>query len=268
MNCDEWNQKCGDVVEKMKEHVKTFTTPISKALTHNEGEHLGSASFINVAGSIYIVTNEHVANETNYASRAHQYHGATDVVRLLNPVYAKPYPIDFAVSKIHEKSWTACSHNANGIPESRFAKKHDPVTGELLFFMGYSGERSKFLFGTLFAPGTPYLTQEIEFPSGLDIGDNKFHFALPYLTEKAWAVDGNTRGLPDPHGMSGSIVWNTKFIETTQKGQAWNPELAVVTGIIWGWPSSVGCLIATRVEHLDITSMATSAEKRAKQLDR
>ena len=27
-------------------------------------------------------------------------------------------------------------------------------------------------------------------------------------------------------------------------------ELSVVTGVVWGWPSSVGCLVATRAEYL------------------
>ena len=59
----------------------------------------------------------------------------------------------------------------------------------------------------------------------------------------------------DPHGFSGSLVWDTKFISCRQKGKEWRPELAKITGIVWGWPSASACILATKVEHLKIAEL-------------
>ncbi len=256
-----WDEMCKSVLEQMIAYVTPFNTPISTVLNDEEGEHHGSASFVNVDGAVYLVTNEHVARKLYTSSLAHQFHGSDIVARLINPFCVKKYPIDFAASRIHSNSWTAVTHRAKGIPESKFAIKHAPVSAELLFCVGYSGERSRFLYGTLIEPGTPYLMQEIDFPSNIDVGDKSYHFAIPYLPDKAWAIDEDRRGLPKPPGMSGSILWNTRFIEITNAGQVWSPDKAMVTGIIWGWPSSRGCLLATRVEHLELREITDRASK-------
>ncbi len=248
---------CADVVQKMFEHVMPFTTPISKVLEKDYGEHLGSASFFSINDKRYLITNEHVANKLKYSSLAHQFYKSDCVVRLVNPMCVKEYPCDVAVSKIAEKAWKTCEHKSQAIPIERFLDKHEPVDGELLFMIGYSGDRAAFHFGTLVSPATPYLTQEVDFPT--NIGNFDCHFAINYKPDLATSVDGNTRGLPKPHGISGSLVWNTKFVECQQQQKEWYPEYAKVTGIIWGWPSSDACLLATRIEHMNIHELAQSA---------
>jgi hypothetical protein len=52
------------------------------------------------------------------------------------------------------------------------------------------------------------------------------------------------------HGLSGSTVWNTNFVAAKMDGIEWTPELAKVTGVVWGWPSGHACLVATRAEYL------------------
>jgi hypothetical protein len=32
--------------------------------------------------------------------------------------------------------------------------------------------------------------------------------------------------------------------------ETWSPKMARVTGVVWGWPSSIGFLIATRAEYI------------------
>lgn len=150
------------------------------------------------------------------------------------------------------------AHEAKAIPVKRFASTHHPRRGELLFFIGYSGDRSGFCFGSLIAPGTPCSGQEVEFPSG--IGDPRFHFAIGYRRDLAVSVDGSSRGLPTPPGFGGSLVWNSRFVECVEKNKEWSPEEAQVTGIVWGWPSSDACLLATRVEHLNLLAMCSAAE--------
>ena len=51
--------------------------------------------------------------------------------------------------------------------------------------------------------------------------------------------------------MSGSLVWNTKFLEVTQTGETWDPERhAVVTGMLRRWDQDTSSLLVWRVEHL------------------
>lgn len=97
--------------------------------------------------------------------------------------------------------------------------------------------------------GTPYLTQECPFPKTVEGADSKYHFSLFYLPDLAENIDGTSR-LPDPHGFSGSLVWDTKLVSCIQSGEQWNPNMAKVTGIVWGWPSSSGSILATKVEHM------------------
>ncbi|MDD1634852.1 MAG: hypothetical protein LUQ06_00770, partial [Methylococcaceae bacterium] len=172
-------------------------------------------------GLIYLITNEHVAKELESSSLAHQFYNSECVARIMNPMYTVKYPIDLALSMIAEEAWSICNHESKAIPLSRFSTKHQPVKGEMLFMLGYSDERSGFHFGTLISAGTPYLTQEIDFPK--NIGDSNYHFAIHYKPDLAISIDGNARGLPKPPGMSGSLVWNTRFVEHLQQGKAWSP---------------------------------------------
>jgi hypothetical protein len=95
---------------------------------------------------------------------------------------------------------------------------------------------------------TCFTTREVDLPED-DRFDNRFHLGLDYRPDLATNVIGN-KGLPLPPGLSGSTLWNTGFVEAKMAKRPWTPELAVVTGVIWGWPSGAGCLIATRAEYL------------------
>ena len=167
----QWEQISENTARQMVEHIKPFTTPISRVLSESEGEHLGSGSYFEIEGNKYIITNEHIAKHLSKTSLAHQFYKSEHVIRLTNPAYTIPPPEDVAVSRINDTIWGICKHEAMAIPFNRFAKKHAPFEHELLFFAGYSGERSKFLFGHLFTPGTPYLTQECPFPNAVDEAD-------------------------------------------------------------------------------------------------
>lgn len=92
------------------------------------------------------------------------------------------------------------------------------------------------------------------FPENVPEADPNYHFALHYSPDKATSADGNS-SLPDPHGFSGSLVWDTKYVACRQSNRKWCPEMAEVTGIAWGWPSSEACILVTKVEHLKITQL-------------
>jgi hypothetical protein len=54
----------------------------------------------------------------------------------------------------------------------------------------------------------------------------------------------------DPRGLSGSLVWNTRYVERKAAGQQWKPEDSIVTGLLrWHLPDRQ-TVAALRVEHL------------------
>lgn len=61
---------------------------------------------------------------------------------------------------------------------------------------------------------------------------------------------GPAEELPNPQGMSGSLLWDTKFVASMSTGRKWNPELAMVCGLIWGAYRSPEAIVATKIEHL------------------
>lgn len=249
MDVDEWAAMNATVTAAMREHVMPFVTPISKVITHEEGELLGTGSYCSFQGRTYLLTNEHVACELALGSLDHQFFGSDEVFRLPNPFVAWPHPEDVAASAIDRSVWAAVTHQAQAVPEVRFATRHAPVERELLFLAGHAGQRSKFFFKNLFSPGTAYLSQEEALPADPRC-NAAYHFAILYRPDVAQTAPGEKAELPTPPGLSGSLVWDTKAVACLAKGQEWSPDLAEVTGIIWGWPSSEGCLIVTRVEHI------------------
>ncbi len=254
----QWNSTCFAVNEAMAAHVRASITPISKVLSNDHGELEGTGSYVEIHGKPYLITNEHVARVLQTHSIAHQFHGSDNVVRCLHPMLAQSAPVDVAISAIDDRIWHMFAHTATPIPLSRFATRHNPVPGELLFIAGYSGDRSAFWYNTLISRGMPYLTQEIMMSA--DHGNAEYHFALHYNPERASSPVDRAEGLPTPPGLSGSLVWNTRFVERKQAGVDWTPTDAQVTGIVWGWPSGGSCLIATKVEHLGLMDLVTRAK--------
>lgn len=249
MDVDEWTEMNAIVTAAMRAHVMPFVTPLSKIITHEEGELLGTGSYCSFQSTTYLLTNEHVACELEQRSLGHQFFRREDVFRLQQPFLAWGHPEDVAASVIDQPVWEAVTHQARTVPESRFATKHAPAERELLFLAGFSGQRSRFLFGTLSSRGTAYLSQEESLPDDPRC-DADHHFAILYRPDLAQTAPGEKADLPPPPGLSGSLIWDTKAVACWTQGREWNPDLAEVTGIVWGWPSSEGCLIATRVEHI------------------
>jgi len=258
----EWNNMCISVASEMRQHVLPFTTPISIALSNDHGEHHGSGTYIESNNKKFLITNEHVSRASNNHQLTHMFWGSDNVYGIQNKWSSLDSPIDTSICKISQETWNHNSNQALAVPIERFASKHEPEDKELLFFAGYSGDRSKFYFGHLFSAGTPLLTQEIPIPENTNEADEKYHFALPYKPDKAVSVDG-TGELPRPPGFSGSVVWDTKRLACIKNDRDWSPEMAEITGIVWGWPSSQACILATKVEHIEIAQFIDRIEEHA-----
>ena len=81
--------------------------------------------------------------------------------------------------------------------------------------------------------------------------DPTYHFAMHWHPEATTPTDGKSSSIPlDPHGMSGSFIWNTRVVEFADRDETWTPGVARLTGIVWGWDTSIRFLFATRIEHV------------------
>jgi hypothetical protein len=258
---DELTEVARDTTREMRVHAERFSTPVTTQLTDRTGELVGTGGYVEVDGRRVLLTNEHVARRRRQSPLGHKFVGCDEYYLLAEPTREAPSPIDAALVPISDQVWSRRSHNGAAVPQHRIAHRHSPVPRELLFILGCSGERSYYSPGykTLFTMASPHVTQEQptggsdpEFDEVIksEYWDPLYHFALLYRPDLAIPVDGRSEGLPMPPGFSGSLVWNTRRIESLYGGRPWSAEEAVLTGLIWGWPSSEGYLFATRIEHI------------------
>lgn len=249
MNRVQWDTYGESVTEQMRRHTQPFVASVFLVHSLDEGSLLASGTYLQLANKRYLLTNHHVAKALETHPLAHQLKDDDYAVRLSNPFQALSGPIDAAISRIDDALWNPERNQKRTVPACRLAQRHETEDGELLFIMGFSGERSRFSpsFGTIFSTGTPYSTQEAPLPEGY-LPD--FHFALRYSGTGARSLDGTSRGLPVPHGFSGSLVWNTRAVECLHSGRTWTPDESRATGLVWSWDTSAACLVATRIEHV------------------
>ena len=244
---DEWDAHAAHVTREMQEFTKPFVTPISKVIDDDYGEAWGTGNYIELDKRPHMVTNDHVARALESNSLGHQFMGNDSVYRATQPFHSFDVPFDVAVSEVEGRIWNDRPHNSAVIPEDKWALAHLPLERELLFVKGFAGADARFLFGALFSQATSYTCQEVKLPSDPRF-HSRFHFGLDYRPDLAKRLD--ERDLPIPRGFSGSLVWNTRFVETHLRKETWTPDSAQVTGLVWGWPSSAAFLVATRAEYV------------------
>lgn len=245
---DEWNAAMPSVVTSMTDYLRPFRT----AIYEDRGDHgvgWGSGSYIRLGDDVFILTNEHVAIAREEGEAlAHQFDGQNDIRRIVGDHVAFPAPFDLALLPVDRQAWADETNASKAIEIDQISVAHATVQTEILTFTGFAGENVTFHFNTLFAESTCYTAREIELPEDQRFSE-RYHFGLDYRPDLASKIFGNS-SLPLPPGFSGSTVWNTGFVAAKIQGFTWTPEMAQVTGVVWGWPSSHACLVATRAEYL------------------
>ena len=245
---EEWPAIQNKVVTEMSDSLRDYRAPIFEHLG-DHGEGWGSGSYIEVGGRIFILTNEHVAHARKSSRRLiHQFNDQEDLRPILGDHFEVGAPRDLALLPVDADAWRDASNHSKAIRAEQLAWAHAPVPGELLTFVGFAGAKVAFHFGTLTSQASCYTARETPLPEDERFSP-RFHFGLDYRPDLATDLIGK-EGLPLPPGLSGSTVWNTCLVEAKALGIDWSPDLAKVTGVIWGWPSNIGCLVATRVEYL------------------
>lgn len=243
----EWKFICETVTDEMSNHTKPFVTPLGTE-TDRDVRLVGSGSYVLHENHRFLLTCEHVARVQPIHYR---FHGSEDVFEHGGHWISDKHPIDSAFTLINNDAWEACSHQAQPIPFERLPQRHAPTTPEeILFVRGYAGENARYAFGVHQTNCTGYATQEKQ-----SSGDDQIFeiFWEPECTQLISHPPSDAEQeikFEDAGGFSGSLVWNTRYLEVTQQGHQWIPEHAVITGILRRWDQDTKTLLAWRVEHL------------------
>jgi hypothetical protein len=231
------------VGQAMRNHTIDFITPVSRALEHTYGEVEGSGTFVELRRTPYILTNEHVARARMVYPLAHFVGNGERAARIVHPFQCITEPTDIAIARIDRE--VLAMGTKRPVPAARIDPSFQPADGEILFMHGFPGVQSHFsaTYQGLLTRTFPYAVDVGPLPPGFD---PDVYFALsypPYGNVKTF--EGDVTDLPDPAGLSGTVVWDTKFVST---GAGWTPGHAKVAGVVFAWNQPNHCLIATKIE--------------------
>lgn len=263
MTVDEWNRDCARVTQLMEKHVTQFVTPLSMSKEYGSGTAWGSGTYIEGAELTWILTAAHVI--TNLPSTGRLAHlptpGAEYNAALGTPEMA-PWPIDAAALPVYpDPAFLPAASRI--VAKSSIAPSYQAVDEELLFWIGFPGyvlERNDptipdtlrtSMFGQLTTPCKPMLTQAFDTDaiSASNFDPDK-HIAVHYPQAATRAKDGQTVPLPKANGMSGSALWDTKFLACALEGKPWDPNRAQICGVVWAVLDNPEVIFVTKIEHV------------------
>lgn len=261
MTAEEWENLCVSVKDQMVPYVAQFVTPISMSEEHGSGVAWGSGSYLEGNKGAWLITASHVFEDMPQGSQlAHLPIAGGEYIAITEPPEKAPWPIDAAAARVVSNVGGEC---IKAIPLDLVADQFSAVKGELFFWIGYPGyklerhdpiipdKRRHTLFGELSTLGLPVLTQAQQGEVlEHEAYDHDRHVVLHYPTYAKRAPDQAPVALPLPKGMSGSLLWNTRFLEVTSAGLSWSPDCARVGGVIWAALDNPEVVLATKIEFV------------------
>ena len=247
MTPNQWNALSELVTEAMNVTTRPFVTPLIHEAA-GEPTRIGSASYVELASKgVTLITCEHVAR---YQNQRHLPFGRKKPISLTGTTCSDREPLDVASIWVNHQSWQKQRSKAQTIPWDKFAQHHAPAANELLFFYGLADENSYSGYSKFSKIMSGYCTQEKR-----DTGDaNVFEMFWEPENTKVTSRTGprikEEVKFDNAAGYSGSLVWNTRFVEKGCDINRWSPIDAVVTGVLRRWDSTTRTLLVWRVEHL------------------
>jgi hypothetical protein len=233
---------CDIVADRMKVYTRPYVNILAGQVD------LGTGTFIEDA-DVGILTCEHVAR---LSPSAFFIDGTGSVQLQPGPWRTEPDPRkDVALSAVPAAEWAKVAGRASPLPRSRFAAHHEAIKDELLFFRGIAGENVDYVgnFG-VDAIISGYCSQEKH-----DTGDSET-FEMLWKAGHATVTTGTEDAVRDrvlydhPGGFSGSLVWNTRFVELGCDLSTWTPDKAIVTGLLRRYDETTETLLVWRIEHM------------------
>jgi hypothetical protein len=240
------------VAELLKWNTANYITPVCRNITNDEGELVGSATFVRLNGYPYLLTNEHVARARLQHTLSH-FSGLDDrsVYRIIHPFYCLTYPTDAAFTRIDDLIEKKISRDF--VSSACWETDYHPSDGEILFIHGYPGRNSHFsaIASGLLTRTLPFATPAVPLPPLPDKYDPDMHFAISFPRDiKMMDFNGRPADLPDPRGMSGSIVWDSRYVRLAKQDVQWCPQHAKPCGLIYAWEPDYDCLVGTKIQYV------------------
>lgn len=215
------------------------------------GHHHGTGWFYTDGSYPYIVTCEHVARWQKQGALGYQCLGSDYGISIEGEFCVASHPEDAAIALI-PRSFTALPHKGKCLPQSLLALEDSPVEGELFFAHGFPRTESRQAFETQLVQANSVFLRQVALNPAVyqEVPPHPlpdFHICLAWDPENAAPLLGTAGALSLPDGMSGSLLWNTRFEEITRSGGRWTPTDARVAGMIWGHSAKAGQLYATPI---------------------
>lgn len=235
------SQQLKYVHTRMSDMAYPFVTPVCREVAADTGESFGTANFISFREWPYLITNDHVRRQGEGYRLAHFVGRNLEVVPITFPFRGKPDPIDVAMARIETDALAGGDKKilAASVLDGTFS----PVAGEIMFVLGYPSDWGKFA-STLRAGAMPLTVDILDLPFAHDL-DPENHVSVRYPVA-ANRPEGDAGFLPSPEGLSGSFLWDTKFV--AHGGMDWNPDMAKVAGLIFGYRDAR--LLALKIEKV------------------
>jgi len=236
MTGGEWESLCSFVRDEMSAYVSTVVTPLSASQDFQRGQALGTGNYVSLRGRPYLLTNEHVVREALGFHIAHLPGPTDDYILCNRPFLAERWPIDVALTRV------GFVHQRSVVPAAHLDCTYTPVTHELLFWLGFPGSKATrheavtelntrytWFGGPLEIPGIRVLSQQVPFPTpGLREYDADKHVVVHYPARASRNAGEPPVDVPNAKGMSGSFLWDTKFVACTSAGEQWSADKARV----------------------------------------
>lgn len=245
MTDEEWEALCDVVADQMRFHTRPFVTPLIQDVAGKPPEN-GTGTYIEHEGHS-LVTCDHVAA---HAPFLHQFYDHQNLIPLSVAWKGDPMPADTSLATIPADHWNSIDHQSRPLGMDRFAPTHRPVDREVFFFRGVAGENVVVGANHSRVISTGYCSQEPPNSGDGNIFELLWNPSMTKLSKGTSVEIAKDFKYFDPHGFSGSLVWNTRFVEKGHDLSIWKPEDAKVTGLLRRWDDKTGTLLVWRVEHL------------------
>lgn len=240
-------------LDELKQRTGQSLARVIGCTNDGNGELVGSGTFVDLFGTVYLATAEHVVREryAKHTDGTPRYDGLShdvghDAVGYVidQPFYGHGMIRDVSVAKLRAEDFrkgTITPLKMETVPQLT-----PPLADDILFLQGYPGEKSRFvsLLGGIFSDSFPWVCAEE--PTNWSQFNPAIHFAIGYPHE-GMGESGSVTSLPNPGGMSGSAIWKTNIVP---RGALWTIDDIQMIGIAMNYNQESRVIIGTRIEYL------------------
>jgi hypothetical protein len=237
-------------------------TGIYQVISEIEGRLWGTGTLVEAAGTNLIVSAEHVLRQPPGHGLAFRCFEGSAPIQMEGPVYAFPPVVDVAVHACELDRVSALAERPIHPLQSAFLAKSNDYRPDIYFIHGFPGVKSYSgqLVGGVSSESFPY-SSGLANGSSYDWFDERIHVAISYPATVT-SFNGQEERMPDPRGLSGSLLWRANVLSAPAE---WCATNAKVVGVVHNWDQKGNCLVCTRIEPLRRAILQCLRERRAYQ---